>query len=135
MVDVDHFKQINDSFGHAVGDAALVELARLMREAARDLDHIVRMGGEEFCLLLPHTDLDGALRLGGRLREAVCGADANACVRMTVSVGVAIAQSADEPADAVIARADAALYRAKAAGRDRVVLADPPPVPTVLQTV
>ncbi|MES3013300.1 MAG: GGDEF domain-containing protein [Pseudomonadota bacterium] len=133
MVDVDHFKQINDSFGHAVGDAALVELARLMREAARDVDHIVRMGGEEFCLLLPHTDLDGALRLGGRLREVVRGADANACAPMTVSVGVAVAQSADEPADAVIARADAALYRAKAAGRDRVVLADPP-TPTGLQT-
>ncbi len=132
MVDIDHFKQINDAFGHAVGDAALVDLARLMRQVARDVDHIVRMGGEEFCLLLPHTDLDGALRLGGRLREVVCGADANACVPMTVSVGVAVAQSADEPADAVIARADAALYRAKAGGRDRVVLADPPP-PTGLQ--
>ncbi|MEP7100448.1 MAG: GGDEF domain-containing protein [Burkholderiales bacterium] len=126
MVDVDHFKSINDSFGHAVGDAALIELARLMREAARDVDHIVRMGGEEFCLLLPHTDLDGALRLGGRLREVVGTADARACVPMTVSVGVAVAQSADEPADAVIARADAALYRAKAGGRDRVVLAEPP---------
>ncbi|MES2098402.1 MAG: GGDEF domain-containing protein [Pseudomonadota bacterium] len=129
MVDVDHFKQINDSFGHAVGDAALIDLARLMREAARDVDHIVRMGGEEFCLLLPHTGLDGALRLGDRLREVVCGADANACVPMTVSVGVAVAQSPDEPADAVIARADAALYRAKATGRDRVVLADPPAPP------
>lgn len=128
MVDVDHFKRINDSFGHAVGDAALVDLARLMREAARDVDHIVRMGGEEFCLLLPHTDLEGALRLGGRLREVVGGADADACVPMTVSVGVAVAQSPDEPADAVIARADAALYRAKAAGRDQVMLAEPPPV-------
>ena len=125
MVDVDHFKRINDAFGHAVGDAALVELARLMREAARDVDHIVRMGGEEFCVLLPHTDLDGALRLGGRVRERVHHADAGAAVPMTVSVGVAVAQSADEPAEAVIARADAALYRAKAAGRDRVVLADP----------
>lgn len=128
MVDVDHFKKINDSFGHAVGDAALVDLARLMREAARDVDHIVRMGGEEFCLLLPHTDLEGALKLGSRLRELVSEADnESACVPMTVSVGVAVAQSAEEPADAVIARADAALYRAKANGRDRVVLADPPP--------
>lgn len=125
MVDVDHFKRINDSFGHAAGDAALVELARLMREAARDVDHIVRMGGEEFCLLLPHTDLEGALRLGTRLREVVRNADESARVPMTVSVGVAIAQSIAEPAHAVIARADAALYRAKAAGRDRVVLAEP----------
>lgn len=129
MVDVDHFKLINDSFGHAAGDAALIELARLMREAAREVDHIVRMGGEEFCVLLPHTDLDGALKLGDRLREVVRGADPRACVPMTVSVGVAVAHSADEPADAVIARADAALYRAKAAGRDQVVLADPPAAP------
>jgi diguanylate cyclase (GGDEF)-like protein len=129
MVDVDHFKLINDSFGHAAGDAALIELARLMREAAREVDHIVRMGGEEFCVLLPHTDLDGALKLGDRLREIVRGADPRACVPMTVSVGVAVAHSADEPADAVIARADAALYRAKAAGRDQVVLADPPAAP------
>ena len=129
MVDVDHFKLINDSFGHAAGDAALIELARLMRQAAREVDHIVRMGGEEFCLLLPHTDLDGALRLGARLREVVRSADPRACVPMTVSVGVAVANSADEPADAVIARADAALYRAKAAGRDQVVLADPPAAP------
>ena len=125
MVDVDHSKRINDSFGHAIGDAAPIALAQLMRQAARDVDHIVRMGGEEFCLLLPHTDLDGALRLGDRLRELVRGADASACAPMTVSVGVAVAQTADEPADAVIARADAALYRAKAAGRDRVVLAEP----------
>ena len=124
MVDVDHFKRINDAHGHAAGDAALVELARLMREAARGVDQIVRMGGEEFCVLLPHTDLDGALRLGRRLREIV--SRANARVPMTVSVGVAVAQSADETADAVFARADAALYRAKRGGRDRVVLADPP---------
>ena len=130
MVDVDHFKRINDSFGHAVGDAALVNLARLMREAARDVDHIVRMGGEEFCLVLPHTDLDGALQFGIRLRKVVGSADADACVPMTVSVGVAVAQSLDEPADAVIARADAALYRAKAAGRDQVMLAEPPPGPS-----
>ncbi len=132
MVDVDHFKRINDSFGHAVGDAALVNLAQLMREAARDVDHIVRMGGEEFCVLLPHTDLEGALQLGGRLREVVHGARASGSVPMTVSVGVAVAQSIDESADAVIARADAALYRAKAAGRDQVVLADPP-APVKLQ--
>jgi diguanylate cyclase (GGDEF)-like protein len=125
MVDVDHFKQINDSFGHAAGDAALIGLALLMRQAAREVDHIVRMGGEEFCVLLPHTDLDGAVQLGGRLRQIVRESEAGSCGRMTVSVGVAVAQSPEEPADAVIARADQALYRAKAAGRDQVMLADP----------
>ena len=125
MVDVDHFKQINDSFGHAAGDAALIGLAGLMRQAAREVDHIVRMGGEEFCVLLPHTDLEGAVRLGNRLRVVVREAEPGACGRFTVSVGVAVAQSAEESGDAVIMRADQAMYRAKAGGRDQVVLADP----------
>ena len=119
--------RINDAHGHAAGDAALVGLAGLLREAAREVDHIVRIGGEEFCVLLPHTDLDGALQLGGRLRQIVRDAEIGACGRFTVSVGVAVASTAAEAADAVLARADAALYRAKASGRDQVVLADPPP--------
>ena len=130
MIDIDYFKKVNDSFGHAAGDAALVNLATLMREAARDVDHIVRVGGEEFCMLLPHTDRDGALRLGNRLRELVRTSDAMpARVTMTVSVGVAVAQSADETPESVLARADVALYRAKAAGRDQVVLAETPGAP------
>jgi diguanylate cyclase (GGDEF)-like protein len=126
MIDIDHFKSINDSHGHAAGDAALVKLADLLRDAAREVDHIARLGGEEFCILLPHSDLDGAMHLAGRVHSAVRGADWREFDRsVTVSVGVAVAQTPDESPQAVLARADHALYRAKNAGRDRVVLADP----------
>ena len=126
MIDIDHFKSINDSHGHAAGDAALVKLAHLLREAAREVDHIARIGGEEFCILLPHSELDGAMHLAGRVHSAVRGADWREFDRsVTVSVGVAVAQSPDETAQDVLARADQALYRAKNAGRDQVMLAEP----------
>jgi diguanylate cyclase (GGDEF)-like protein len=126
MVDVDHFKSINDDHGHAAGDRALVQLSAVLRQAAREVDHVARLGGEEFCLLLPHTDLDGATHLAQRVHEAVRRATWSELGRgITVSVGVAVALSADEPPQAVLERADQALYRAKHAGRDRVVLADP----------
>lgn len=126
MIDVDHFKGINDSHGHAAGDAALVKLADLLRNAAREVDHIARLGGEEFCILLPHADLDGAMGLAARVHAAVRDAAWDEFERVvTVSVGVAVAQSPDETPQAVLARADQALYRAKNAGRDRVVLAEP----------
>jgi diguanylate cyclase (GGDEF)-like protein len=126
MIDIDHFKAINDCHGHAAGDAALVQLARVLREAAREVDSIARMGGEEFCILLPHCDLDGALRLADRVHAAVHDADwASSTQHLTVSVGVAVAQAPDEAAEAVLERADQALYRAKHDGRDRVVVAEP----------
>ena len=126
MVDVDHFKAINDGHGHAAGDRALVQLSAVLRQAAREVDHVARLGGEEFCLLLPHTDLAGATHLAQRVHEAVRRASWSEFERgITVSVGVAVAQSPDEPPQAALERADQALYRAKHAGRDRVVLADP----------
>lgn len=124
MVDIDHFKRVNDNHGHATGDAALVSVAQILRGVGRELDQVARLGGEEFCLLLPCTDRDGALRLGQRVREAVAQAGWHGLAHpLTVSVGVAAALDADEAPDAVMARADAALYQAKAQGRDRVVMA------------
>jgi diguanylate cyclase (GGDEF)-like protein len=126
MVDVDHFKTINDCHGHAAGDAALVQLARVLREAAREVDSIARMGGEEFCILLPHCDQDGAMRLAERVHAAVHEAVwTGATQRLTVSVGVAVALAPEETPEAVLERADQALYRAKNDGRDRVVVAEP----------
>ena len=127
MIDIDHFKALNDHHGHAAGDAALVLLARVLSEAAREVDRVARVGGEEFCILLPHSDLDGAMRLAARVHAAVRAASWESPAQaITVSVGVAVAQSADELPQDVLERADRALYRAKNDGRDRVVLADPP---------
>jgi diguanylate cyclase (GGDEF)-like protein len=126
MLDVDHFKSINDRHGHAAGDAALVKLADVLRDCSREVDHIARLGGEEFCILLPHTDLAGAMQLGERVHAAVRSAAWEQFERsVTVSVGVAVAQLGNETPQAVLERADQALYRAKNTGRDRVVLAEP----------
>jgi diguanylate cyclase (GGDEF)-like protein len=126
MIDIDYFKGVNDKHGHAAGDAVLCKLADVLRGAAREVDHIARLGGEEFCILLPHADLDGAMHLAERAHVAVRSAAWDEFDRpVTISVGVAVAQLPDEPPQAVLARADRALYRAKSAGRDQVVLAEP----------
>lgn len=128
VVDVDHFKQINDRHGHAVGDSVLVRLAALLHELARDADAVARLGGEEFCLLLTRCDADGAAQVAERLRQQVRSAPwPQLGAPLTVSVGVALADSPDTSTPAVMARADAALLRAKAAGRDRVEVALPEP--------
>ncbi|MYD95874.1 MAG: glycerol kinase GlpK [Gammaproteobacteria bacterium] len=119
-VDLDRFKQINDRFGHAVGDATLKAFAHIVLTNVREVDVVARIGGEEFVILLVDTTLDGARLVAERIRTrtrgiAVDGLPANH--QVTVSAGVA-ASSTDENLDAFMARADAALYEAKAAGRD-----------------
>jgi diguanylate cyclase (GGDEF)-like protein len=126
LVDIDHFKRINDSLGHAAGDEVLRVVASVLNEHAREVDRVARYGGEEFCVLLPHTDHDGALQAAERLRSAVHGTeipwqDEHICV--TVSTGLATAIDPDEPLHALLKRADDALYRAKTEGRNRVVAA------------
>lgn len=128
MLDIDHFKQVNDRHGHAAGDAALVLTAGVLRDVAREVDQVARVGGEEFCLLLPQTDLDGALRLGQRIQQAMRQAAWDRLqppidAPLTVSIGLAVAADAEESTDSVMHRADGALLRAKNLGRDRVVLA------------
>ncbi len=128
-VDLDLFKQVNDQHGHAAGDAVLRQTAALMQRLTRQHDLVARSGGEEFTLLLPETSPDDALALAERLRaglQAQVVRHQGQALVVTVSVGVAqiLADDADE--DAALARADAALYQAKAAGRNRVCQAPPP---------
>ncbi len=137
MLDIDRFKAINDTHGHAVGDQALVRLAEICSNELRDTDHIGRLGGEEFAIVLPETPLDSAVEVAERLRQRLALADVqhhpgdhgHGCLRMTVSIGVAMCGDEDSSIERALGRADRALYEAKAAGRNRVVVSDGYPGP------
>jgi diguanylate cyclase (GGDEF)-like protein len=125
MVDIDHFKSFNDRFGHAVGDLVLTSVAKTLAQQVRPTDMVVRMGGEELLIVLPHTDLKGAILAAERVRTAVANAksqtpDGATLPQVTISLGVSLLTRDDTPTTAV-ERADRALYQAKAEGRNRVV--------------
>jgi diguanylate cyclase (GGDEF)-like protein len=122
MCDVDHFKQVNDAYGHERGDQVLIELAIRLRGILREADLAYRVGGEEFVLLLPGRDAGAAERVAERIRRAVA-ATPLAGLSVTVSVGVATAVGDSASISQLLREADGALYRAKRDGRDRVVLA------------
>lgn len=126
MLDLDHFKQVNDTHGHAIGDAILRALADVLRAGLREMDVAGRLGGEEFTVLLTAADAGAAVEVAHRLRtamaERVVSTQSGDPVSCTVSIGVA-QRTAEEPLDALLNRADAALYAAKRAGRNRVALA------------
>jgi len=123
-VDLDQFKEINDSRGHPVGDIVLQQLAGIMKVTARDTDSVARFGGDEFVIILPDTGWQGALTFAERLRRCVDDytfGPPDGPVSTTISVGVALGRGTDATsADALLKEADAALYKAKAAGRNRV---------------
>ncbi len=121
MLDIDHFKRINDSCGHEAGDLALRRVAMLCRTLLRCQDLAARLGGEEFALLLPETDRHGALALAERLRLAVEGLRLDGPASMTVSLGIAEVQPGENTVNAALVRADKAMYAAKRAGRNRSV--------------
>lgn len=126
MIDIDLFKKVNDTYGHAAGDAVLVAVAQVLLASARDLDVVGRLGGEEFGVLLPRTEPVAARRAAERLRQMLADAETHwkqQPLRVTVSVGVALATDADESPEQLVERADLALYQAKRAGRNRVVVA------------
>jgi diguanylate cyclase (GGDEF)-like protein len=126
ILDIDHFKRINDRLGHAAGDAVLCAVAQTLQAHAREVDRVARFGGEEFCVLLPHTLHDGALLAAERLREAVNQISIpwnDEVITVTISSGVATADNPEEDLEALLQRADQALYRAKDEGRNRVVAA------------
>lgn len=123
MLDIDHFKRINDTYGHGVGDQVLLGLAKILTSCTRQADTLARTGGEEFMLLMPMTDPAGGLRQAQRLCDAVANAEIltdEGALRITISVGVASAVPGEPSDDRLISRADAALYRAKEGGRNRV---------------
>ena len=119
MLDIDRFKQVNDTHGHATGDAVLIQLADRIRGLIRVTDIFGRYGGEEFIVFMPHTPLEDAVKLANRIREDVKeGCYSN--LQITLSMGVSVANEATRTLDDLIDTADVALYEAKNAGRDRV---------------
>ena len=128
LLDIDHFKRINDEHGHAAGDTVLRQLAELMRDGQRKIDMLGRIGGEEFAILLPGTELDAAAVFAERLRVRVAETpmrlDDGAELRVTVSIGVSSMGGKHPGGDAALIRADQALYCAKRGGRNRVELLD-----------
>jgi diguanylate cyclase (GGDEF)-like protein len=131
LIDLDHFKHINDSHGHATGDGVLREVAQRMRRTLRSYDGLGRVGGEEFLVVLPNSDLAGGLAVAERIRRATAEAAVETpagTVPVTCSIGVASGLGGETTADALVERADQALYRAKRAGRNRVASeAEPEP--------
>jgi two-component system, cell cycle response regulator len=128
VLDIDHFKTINDTYGHSAGDDVLREFSRRVRKAVRGIDLACRLGGEEFVVAMPDTDAALALLVGERIRHQIAGepfvvGDSGARAMVTVSVGVSTLASPDDTSEAMLKRADDALYRAKRNGRNRVAAA------------
>jgi diguanylate cyclase (GGDEF)-like protein len=125
MLDIDHFKTINDTYGHGVGDGVLQAVARTVTDSIRASDLLFRYGGEEFLVLLADTDEEGAAQLAERIRTAlercICLPGDGLTIRLTASLGVACLHR-EESKDALVQHADQALYRAKAGGRNRVAV-------------
>jgi len=128
-LDIDHFKRINDTYGHDVGDIVLKRLSQICLEKLRVTDFLARLGGEEFAMLLPETDIDAAATLAERLRTAIATtpiATPKGALPITVSLGVAQYAPNEPTIDAALKRADEALYEAKHSGRNKVVVAKLP---------
>ena len=137
MLDVDHFKRINDTYGHAAGDEVLKEIVRRINTSTRNLDLLARFGGEEFALIMPDTSEENALAIGERLRLQI-GDDSfdvpnsSEAMKVTISIGITSTTDAEQDSGELLAKADAALYAAKQTGRNRAVQAStietPPPL-------
>ncbi len=126
MIDIDHFKKINDSFGHDIGDEVLREFAVRLASNVRAVDLPCRYGGEEFMVIMPDTRLSDAERIAERIRLHVAGspfrvAGGSELLTVTISIGVASTLGPGDHAEALLKRADEAVYEAKAAGRNKVI--------------
>lgn len=131
ILDIDYFKQVNDTYGHLVGDQVLIELTQCVYEMIRQTDIFGRYGGEEFVLFMPHTALDDAVMLSERIRQAIADrkfqSDTDTPkINISISLGVASATPNTKTVEDLILNADLALYRAKELGRNRVAVYDGP---------
>ncbi|MCA1707883.1 MAG: GGDEF domain-containing protein, partial [Actinobacteria bacterium] len=128
MLDIDHFKEVNDNFGHQRGDAVLVEFSQRVSRTVREVDTFARYGGEEFICLLSETELMGAATTAEKICEVIRGEPFGAAgeppVNLTLSIGVAAYPDHGDTFRGLVEAADKALYRAKQGGRDRVTSAD-----------
>jgi diguanylate cyclase (GGDEF)-like protein len=122
LADIDHLKQVNDTHGHPAGDAAIRHVAETLQRGRRETDLAARLGGEEFALLLPGTDRNGAQRAAERIRAELAGSPVPVVGRVTVSLGGAIFPEDGENERELVARADERLYAAKSGGRNRVIV-------------
>jgi len=134
MIDIDHFKSVNDTYGHAVGDFVLKNVAKMITSAIREYDIASRYGGEEFCILLPHTIIDEAMIVAERLRhivettildiQSVCEFECEN-FNVTISMGVSQFDASYKTNEQIYKNADKALYKAKKSGRNRVIVYSP----------
>jgi diguanylate cyclase (GGDEF)-like protein len=125
IMDLDHFKNINDTYGHGAGDEVLRSLAQLMKHKLRPMDVVGRLGGEEFIILLPETNVEQAAIIATRLLDALAATEIDvgkAVIKVTATIGISALLTHDTDFNTIIARADEALYRGKNAGRNRVVI-------------
>lgn len=123
LIDIDHFKYVNDTYGHPAGDQILKVFAEVLKNEAREVDILARIGGEEFCVLVPDTEEDGVMKLAERLRQKVSELthqQLSITTSITVSIGVAVSRQKEVTFQHLYARADKALYQAKSHGRNRV---------------
>ncbi|MBM7060255.1 GGDEF domain-containing protein [Pseudomonas sp. UL073] len=123
-LDIDHFKRVNDTFGHDAGDVALKQVAKVIQDCSRTGDLACRAGGEEFILLLPETSLPIARVIAERIRATIAATEIPTVGTLTISIGIACHGADSQTAEVILKLADAALYRAKESGRNRVVAAD-----------